>query len=94
MKKLATFAFVVLLLSGFGIQVSGFGIQEARAQQIEAKVGPRIGIDRLGLRQLLGVDVHVPISESKIPFVINPTFGYYLSTNPEVDFLEIGEYFD
>lgn len=47
-----------------------------------------MGIDRLGLRQFLGVDVHVPIPRGELPVVVNPTFGYYFSSNTSIDIAE------
>lgn len=81
MRRFATCAFLAVLLLGVGMQ-------QVQAQQVQAKVGPRIGVDRLGLRQFLSADVHIPVSGYKLPIVINPTIGYYFSTDVDLDIFD------
>jgi hypothetical protein len=83
MRRFAPCAFVIVLLLGAGVQ-QGLG------QRIQAEVGPRVGIDRLGLRQFLGIDVHVPIPTGELPIVANPTFGYYFSADTSIDIAGTG----
>lgn len=83
MRKFVSYAFVIVLFLGVGVQ-------QGVAQQIQAEIGPRVGIDRLGIRQFLGVDVHTPIPGDELPIVINPTFGYYFSADTSIDVAEVG----
>ena len=78
-----------LLLIGLS---AGFGSGTVRAQSTQVKVGPRLGLDRYGLRYFAGADAHVRISSltsgsRQVPIVVNPFASYYFSVGGPEDLL-------
>lgn len=78
-----------LLLIGLS---AGFGSGTVQAQSTQVKVGPRLGLDRYGLRYFAGADAHVRISSltlgsRQVPIVVNPFASYYFSVGGPEDLL-------
>lgn len=77
MRRFATCAFIAALLLGVGVQ-------QVQAQQMQAKVGPRLGFDRYGFRYFAGADARITVpgltfGSKQLPILVNPFFSYYFS---------------
>lgn len=67
-----------------GILLLGFSSTSVQAQQVKAEVGPRVGLDRYGLRYFAGAEGQVSLpslalGSQQLPVVVNPFFSYHFS---------------
>jgi len=67
-----------------GILLLGFSKTPVQAQQVQAEVGPRVGLDRYGFRYFAGADVRTTVpgltlGSRQLPILVNPFVSYHFS---------------